>query len=79
MIASAALRPLTTNGTPSIREQQTSSIFNTRCVTHSIKNSCKLRISIDFNKCANLARDPGVGGSNPLSPTNLFKHLVRRL
>jgi hypothetical protein len=29
----------------------------------------------DFNKPWNLVRDQGVGGSNPLSPTNLFKQI----
>ena len=29
--------------------------------------------STRFNKQWNLVRDQGVGGSNPLSPTNLFK------
>ena len=28
--------------------------------------------STDFNKVRNLVRDQGVGGSNPLSPTNLL-------
>ncbi len=28
-----------------------------------------------FNEARNLVRDQGVGGSNPLSPTNLFKHI----
>ncbi len=31
--------------------------------------------STDFNKVWNLVRDQGVGGSNPLSPTNIFKHI----
>jgi len=31
--------------------------------------------STDSNKVWNLVRDQGVGGSNPLSPTNIFKHL----
>ena len=30
------------------------------------------KISIDFTKVWNLVRDQGVGGSNPLSPTNLY-------
>ena len=32
---------------------------------------------MDFNRLWNLVRDQGVGGSNPLSPTNFFKHLQR--
>ena len=32
-------------------------------------------ISINFNERIKLVRDQGVGGSNPLSPTNVFKHL----
>ncbi len=28
-----------------------------------------------FNNVLNLVRDQGVGGSNPLSPTNSFNHL----
>src|ERR1700680_1987068 len=35
----------------------------------------KQQISTNLNKCRNLVRDQGVGGSNPLSPTNLFKYL----
>ena len=33
------------------------------------------RISLDFTKRLNLVRDQGVGGSNPLSPTNIFNNL----
>ena len=40
--------------------------------THSIPITSGLQISIEFNKHWNLVRDQGVGGSNPLSPTNLF-------
>jgi hypothetical protein len=43
--------------------------------THSTPITCGLQNSIQFNKDWNLVRDQGVGGSNPLSPTNLFKHL----
>jgi hypothetical protein len=39
---------------------------------HSIKSSYFLSISIYFNKSLKLVRDQGVGGSNPLSPTNNF-------
>ena len=38
----------------------------------SITNYKFQQISIT---CVNLVRDQGVGGSNPLSPTNLFKHI----
>jgi hypothetical protein len=33
------------------------------------------QISVDFNKGWNVVRDQGVGGSNPLSPTNVFNSL----
>ena len=53
----------------------------TRCwaltATHAIPITCQLQNSIEFNNHRNLVRDQGVGGSNPLSPTNLFKHLNR--
>jgi hypothetical protein len=39
---------------------------------------CGLQISIEFNKRWNPVRDQGVGGSIPLSPSNIFKHLVRQ-
>jgi len=32
-------------------------------------------VSTDFNKPENLVRDQGVGGSNPLSPTNKVNSL----
>src|SRR6266436_4686015 len=51
----------------------------TRCwaltATHAIPITCQLQNSIEFNNHRNLVRDQGVGGSNPLSPTNLFKNL----
>ncbi len=37
---------------------------------HSIQSSYKQPISTDFNNSLKLVRDQGVGGSNPLSPTN---------
>jgi len=37
---------------------------------------CGLQNSIEFNNRRNLVRDQGVGGSNPLSPTNLFFDLL---
>jgi len=45
--------------------------------THSTPNTCGLQNSVEFNNCRNLVRDQGVGGSNPLSPTNYFKQLER--
>jgi len=46
-----------------------------RPASHSIQISWKPRISTDFNNQLNLVRDQGVGGSNPLSPTNYFNTL----
>jgi len=46
-----------------------------RALTRSSQISCDLLISVQFNTCRNLVRDQGVVGSNPVSPTNLFKHL----
>ena len=59
----------------SIRNHQNSTDFNERPATDSISITWKQQNSIDFNRCLNLVRDQGVGGSNPLSPTNLFKHM----
>src|ERR1035437_2848030 len=50
-------------------------VFNTKAATHSIKITYFRSISTDFNKSSNLVRDQGVGGSNPLSPTNTFNNL----
>jgi hypothetical protein len=44
--------------------------------THSILITCGLPNSVEFNKSRNLVRDQGVGGSNPLSPTYLFKYIT---
>jgi hypothetical protein len=38
--------------------------------TTSVSSVCGLHNSIAFHKRLNLDRDQGVGGSNPLSPTN---------
>ena len=46
--------------------------------THSIENSYFHSISTHFNKSLNLVRDQGVGGSNPLSPTNKINNLQNR-
>jgi hypothetical protein len=43
--------------------------------TRSIESSYFHSISTDFNKPQNPVRDHGVGGSNPLSPTNIFNEL----
>jgi len=50
--------------------------FNKRLATVSISINYKLQISIDFHNLLNLVRDQGVGGSNPLSPTNCFQQLT---
>jgi len=41
----------------------------------STPTACGLQNPVEFNKGWNLVRDHGVGGSNPLSPTNFSKHL----
>jgi hypothetical protein len=43
--------------------------------TPSSQIACGLQVSVDFHNRLNLVRDQGVGGSNPLSPTNLFNHI----
>ncbi len=62
----------------SLKAQQRATTCQGEASTHSITISCSLQNSIEFNKRWNLVRDQGVGGSNPLSPTNLFKPLFRR-
>lgn len=52
-----------------------STAFKTRSVTDSIEITWKQRDSTVFNKGWNLVPDQGVGGSNPLSPTDLFKRI----
>src|ERR1019366_2143464 len=59
----------------SLQEPQTSTDFNDRHATGSISISYKPQLSTDFNNLWNLVRDQGVGGSNPLSPTNIFNEL----
>src|SRR6266436_7981364 len=44
--------------------------------TRATPITCSLQNSIEFNKRWNLVRDQGVGGSNPLSPTNCFQSLT---
>src|ERR1035437_3451873 len=61
----------------SLQEPQTSTDFNDRHATGSISISYKPQLSTDFNNSWNLVRDQGVGGSNPLSPTNVFNKLQR--
>jgi len=41
-------------------------------------NLLKPQNSTGFNNCWNLVRDQGVGGSNPLSPTNPNRPLISR-
>jgi hypothetical protein len=49
--------------------------FNSMAAKDSIE-SCYFRsISADFNKSPKLVRDQGVGGSNPLSPTNIINNV----
>jgi hypothetical protein len=62
----------------STRVQQKSTSFNGEGVTGSTAITWKQQNSTDFNKAWNLVRDQGVGGSNPLSPTNLFNYLQQR-
>ena len=50
-------------------------IFVPRGDTDQQISSSAPSISTDSNKPRNLVRDQGVGGSNPLSPTNVFNHL----
>jgi hypothetical protein len=59
----------------STKVQQRSKRHRKEAATHSTSINCRRQNSIGFNKRWNLVRDQGVGGSNPLSPTNLFKHL----
>src|SRR5664280_1849009 len=59
----------------SLQEPQTSTDFNDRHATGSISISYKPQLSTDFNNLWNLVRDQGVGGSNPLSPTNIFNKI----
>ena len=60
----------------STRVQQKSADFNMQAATGSTSITWNRQNSIDFNKVWNLVRDQGVGGSNPLSPTNCFQSLA---
>ncbi len=80
-------RTTVTNGIPhcrqicdseSLRLQQIAAAFNERLATGSISISYEQQIPTGFNTRWNLVRDQGVGGSNPLSPTNLFNNLEFR-
>ena len=62
-------------GCQSIPIQQTSTAFNDRHATSSTSITWNPQLSTDFNKAWNLVRDQGVGGSNPLSPTNVFNEI----
>ena len=55
----------------STRLQHRSTEFNKSAATGSTPITWNQQNSTDFNKVRNLVRDQGVGGSNPLSPTNL--------
>src|SRR5579872_1688828 len=59
----------------SLKELQDSAAFNKQPATGSISTSYEQLISASFNKVLNVVRDQGVGGSNPLSPTNVFNKL----
>src|ERR1035437_5571150 len=60
----------------SLQEPQSSTAFHYWHATGSISISYKPQLSTDFNNLWNLVRDQGVGGSNPLSPTNYFQPLT---
>jgi hypothetical protein len=57
-------------GGKSTQKQQISIAFNKERASTSIKISYGPQNSTGFNKHLNRVRDQGVGGSNPLSPTN---------
>ena len=59
-----------------LKEHQTSIAFNERRATGSISTRYEPQISTSFDRLWNLVRDQGVGGSNPLSPTNYFQLLT---
>jgi hypothetical protein len=56
----------------SLRDQQRTIRAIAPATTGSIPIAYGLQNSVEFNNRLNLVRDQGVGGSNPLSPTNLF-------
>jgi hypothetical protein len=57
------------------KEHRISLDFNKVAAIGTIQITLDHQISTDFTKDWNLVRDQGVGGSNPLSPTNLFNIL----
>src|SRR5215467_9446094 len=59
----------------STRLQQHSIAFNEQPTSGSAAITWKPQNFTSFNNGWNLVRDQGVGGSNPLSPTNIFNHL----
>jgi hypothetical protein len=59
----------------SLRLQQIATAFNERLCNRFNINQLRQQNSTAFNRGQNLVRDQGVGGSNPLSPANLFNHL----
>jgi|SRR6266853_1498957 len=59
----------------SLRLQQIATAFHDRLATTSLSTSCEPQFPTCFNTDSNLVRDQGVGGSNPLSPTNIFKQM----
>ena len=56
----------------STRNQQNSTKFHEQPATGSTAITWKQQNSTNFNRSWNLVRDQGVGGSNPLSPTNFL-------
>ena len=62
-------------GGESLQKQQASTSSCEHAATDSIKISCDLQNSINFNKLRNRVRDQGVAGSNPVSPTIFFNEI----
>ena len=56
----------------SFHVQREAITFNQERARGSISIGSELQISTAFHNVPNLVRDQGVGGSNPLSPTNSF-------
>jgi len=59
----------------STKLQQFSIPFNNRAAKGSTESLRINSIRPIFNNLRNPVRDQGVGGSNPLSPTNIFKQI----
>jgi len=57
-------------------EPQGSTGIKERTVKPSIESTYFHPIPTDFHNRSDLVRDQGVGGSNPLSPTNIVNHLL---